>query len=532
MSDRSDDPGRFPAPPSDDDFRPPPPGADNPWTQRPSSPRPMSAPTVAPGDAQTFGRPTADRSTSFDPADRPRLPMPPRPEPPTQHNAAAFGRPTGVNGSFPAGAAAPPAGPAPESPWWAANAQTDPWRDPGSESHLGGPPTFGSDEPESAEPPGELLESAAAAKARGRWGIQLPTIGGLAIILLCCVVLAGGGGAMGFWLAGQFSDSPLFDRHAIVSSADPAIQRAPGSVAGIAKRVLPAVVSIEVRSADSRGTGSGVVISKEGYVLTNNHVVSLAADGKGTVRATFNDQVSLPARIVGRDPHSDLAVIKVDRSDLQVATLGKSASVVVGDAVIAIGSPFGLAGTVTTGIVSALDRPVHLSGEGSDTDAVIDAIQTDAAINPGNSGGALVNAAGAVVGINSAIAAGSGGSGTAVNAGVGFAIPIDSARVVAQALIRGEKVQHPTLGVNARSVSDTGRRGGTGAEVVAVTADGPGSKAGIKEGDVITRVAGKPVLSADSLTVLVGKHRVGETVTIELERSGSKKSVHAKLVAE
>ena len=215
--------------------------------------------------------------------------------------------------------------------------------------------------------------------------------------------------------------------------------------------MLPAVVSIEVRSSAGSGTGSGVVIDRAGYVLTNNHVISAAAANRGSnLRALFSDQSAAEARVVGRDPKSDLAVLKVDKPGLTVAALGDSSKIAVGDPVIAIGSPLGLAGTVTSGIVSALNRPVRLGGggggSGSDTNAVINAIQTDAPINPGNSGGALVDGAGAVVGINSAIATLSSGQGQSGSIGVGFAIPINEARDIAQQLIRTGKVQHATLG--------------------------------------------------------------------------------------
>ncbi len=527
-------PGREPtAPPvpaepmRDDAFKAPPPGADNPWRHRSPPPAKIRKPPIPAGAEEAFGR--SGSAGAFDPRQRPAPAQPRRtPEPPPIVRAA-YGRPDGVNGSFPGTDRRRPTR-EPESPWWAPGARTDPWRDPGSPSHLGEPASFdagGAAHPDEDE---DLLESGSAAgRARRRWGISRPPLGGLAVILLAGLILAGGGGALGFFLAAQASNSPLFDRHATLTTADPTVQRAPGSVAGIARRVLPSVVSIQVSGQDAEGTGSGVVIAKNGYVLTNNHVVSMAADGKGKVRAVFNDHVSLPARIVGRDPKSDLAVIKVDRSDLVVATLGHSSQLIVGDTVIAIGSPFGLAGTVTAGIVSALDRPVHLSGEGSDTDAVIDAVQTDAAINPGNSGGALVNAAGAVIGINTAIAPAASGQGQSGNVGIGFAIPIDSAREVAQALIRGETVPHPTIGVNARSVTDAGRRGGDGAQVVALTAGGPADRAGIKEGDVIVSVAGKPVLSYESLVVLVDKHDVGETVAVVVERGTEKKTVKVKL---
>ena len=297
--------------------------------------------------------------------------------------------------------------------------------------------------------------------------------------------------------------------------------RPPGSVADIARRVLPAVVSIEVRSSAGSGTGSGVVIDRAGYVLTNNHVISAAAANRGSnLRALFSDQSAAEARVVGRDPKSDLAVLKVDKPGLTVAALGDSSKIAVGDPVIAIGSPLGLAGTVTSGIVSALNRPVRLGGggggSGSDTNAVINAIQTDAPINPGNSGGALVDGAGAVVGINSAIATLSSGQGQSGSIGVGFAIPINEARDIAQQLIRTGKVQHATLGVTAKSVTDGAR---DGALVERVLPGSAAAKAGIRAGDVITRVAGRLVAGADDLVVQVRSRKVGEKVELTYVRS-------------
>ena len=211
--------------------------------------------------------------------------------------------------------------------------------------------------------------------------------------------------------------------------------------------MIPAVVSIEVRVGQSGATGSGVVVDGEnGYIITNNHVVS-GADGVdgAEIRAVFSDGSGSAARIVGRDPASDIAVIKVEKPGLVPAALGTEGSVVVGDPVVAIGSPLGLAGTVTSGIVSALDRPVRLSGEGSDTNAVISAMQTDAPINPGNSGGALVDGTGAVIGINTAIA--SLAAAPPGSIGLGFAIPIDTARDIAEQLISTGSAVHASLGV-------------------------------------------------------------------------------------
>jgi len=245
------------------------------------------------------------------------------------------------------------------------------------------------------------------------------------------------------------------------------------------------------------------------------HVVALAATDKGArIEAVFHDGTRVAARIVGRDPKTDLAVVKVPVANPTVARLGRSADLAVGDGVIAIGSPLGLAGTVTDGIVSAVHRPVRLDGGGGDTDAVIDAIQTDAAINPGNSGGPLVDSTGSVVGINTAIR--TLGAEETGSIGLGFAIPIDDARTIAAELIRTGTVHHAELGVNTKSVSD-----GTsdGAQVQNVQ-QGSAAAAGIAEGDVITRVGSRAVASAEELIVAVREHRVGEVVPIRLVRAG------------
>jgi len=308
----------------------------------------------------------------------------------------------------------------------------------------------------------------------------------------------------------------------------PAITREPGSVADVAARVLPSVVSLEVRTGDTGETGSGVVIDGTGYILTNNHVISTAAtDASAQLTVLFNDGSRLPGIIVGRDPLTDLAVIKVDVSNATVAQLGDSASLAVGDPVIAIGSPLGLAGTVTTGIVSAKDRPVRLQGGGSDTDAVIDAVQTDAAVNPGNSGGPLVDASGAVVGINTAIRTLGGESNGSI--GLGFAIPITMAKSVAEQIIKTGSVQHSTMAVNARSATD----GVTdGAQVQNVQDGGPAAAAGIVEGDVITKVGDRSVGNADELVVAVRQNAVGATVPVVLIREGREMTVTVTLAAE
>ena len=202
---------------------------------------------------------------------------------------------------------------------------------------------------------------------------------------------------------GASSSGSLFGHEIKLSSVSTSIERPPGSVADIAQRVLPSVVSISAESAAGGGTGTGFVIDSAGYILTNNHVIADAADGRGTIEVQLNDGTTLDATIVGRDSSYDLAVLKVNRTGLTALAFGDSDQVAVGDSVIAIGSPLGLSGTVTLGIVSAKDRAVT-AGESAGDSSFINAIQTDAAINPGNSGGPLVNSAGAVIGVNSAIA--------------------------------------------------------------------------------------------------------------------------------
>ena len=353
----------------------------------------------------------------------------------------------------------------------------------------------------------------------------------MVVIALVALLIGVAGGTIGAFLGSRLSTAAA-QPTVTLAPVEPAVAPQPGSVADIAARVTPAVVSIEVRTGDTGDTGSGFVVDGAGYILTNNHVVSLAAtDADAVLTVVFNDAnaTRVKGTIVGRDPLSDLAVVKVSADKLTVAQLGKSSALVVGDAVVAIGSPLGLAGTVTTGIVSALHRPVHLSGEGTDTDAVIDAIQTDASVNPGNSGGPLVDASGAVVGITTAIRTlGGDAVGGSGSIGLGFAIPIDYAITVANQLIAGTKVQHPTLGVNARSATD-----GTtdGAEVQNVQDGGPAAHAGIQEGDVIVKVGDRTVGSADELTVAVQEHAVGDTVPVELLRDGKRMTVQVTLAA-
>ena len=319
-------------------------------------------------------------------------------------------------------------------------------------------------------------------------------------------------GMIGFMGASMIGNTPAPSISLPASSGDTS-PRADDSIAGIAQAVLPVVVSIDVSSTQGSGTGSGFIIrstANESFVLTNNHVV----DGAGVsqdITVTFQDQTQETATIVGTDASYDLAVLRIDRGNLPVAALGDSDDVVVGDATIAIGSPLGLTGTVTSGIVSALNRPVT-AGDATDV-SFISAIQTDAAINPGNSGGPLVNSRGEVIGINSAIATtGSSVSGQSGSIGLGFAIPINQARRVATELIETGSSSYPVIGVQLDMSYE-----GQGALVQSVVEGGPASETELAAGDVITEIDGVKVSDGTELVVRIRAKNPGDVVELTLE---------------
>jgi putative serine protease PepD len=316
------------------------------------------------------------------------------------------------------------------------------------------------------------------------------------------------------------------------STANASVDRSrpAGTVAAVAADVLPSVVSILESNGSSAGEGSGIILDTEGHILTNNHVVAEVANG-GKLTVTFQDGSSSTATIVGRDPMTDIAVIKVSgKSGLKPAHLGSSASLQVGDQVIAIGSPLGLSGTVTQGIVSAINRPVVTDQESDDAQAAISAIQTDAAINPGNSGGALVDADGAVIGINSAIAAvaqSSLGGGQTGNIGVGFAIPIDQAKRIASQIIGGQKVSHGRLGTTV--AGNTSQLSAVGAKLNSIASGSAADKAGLKAGDVITKVNDALIQGGDGLIASIRSFAPGTQVQITYVRDGQTKTVNVTL---
>jgi putative serine protease PepD len=294
--------------------------------------------------------------------------------------------------------------------------------------------------------------------------------------------------------------------------------KAKNSVAYITAQVVETSASPFGGASTGTATGSGFVVSADGYVVTNAHVV----EGARSVRVKIGDGPTTSARIVGRDTSSDLALLKVDPQGrtLTPLKLADSSRVAVGDPTYAIGNPFGLSRTLTTGVISALQRQISAPNGYS----IDDVLQTDAALNPGNSGGPLLNAAGEVIGVNSQIESNSSGaSGEAGNVGIGFAIPSNTVRSVVSQLQRGGTVQHAYLGVQ------TGDAAGGGAQVGAVRSGGPAAQGGLRQGDVITRFAGKPVQDAATLSSLVDDHKPGDRVTVQVRRGGEDVDVQVTL---
>ncbi len=364
---------------------------------------------------------------------------------------------------------------------------------------------------------------------RGTLSGRQKVIAGLAL-----AAVAIGGGAAGALVATVANSGQTVLASPVVKLAS---NSSGTTVAEVAKAIQPSVVSITVKTANGGGEGSGVVLSADGLILTNNHVVAEAGHG-GSVTVKFSDGKTATATVKGTDPTTDIAVIQAqDVSGLTPASLGDSDKLQVGDAVLAIGSPLGLEGSVTSGIVSALDRTLTEGGQQDQqqpfpwgleqqqqqpTTTIGGMVQTDAAINPGNSGGALVNSSGEVIGINTAIA--TSGSGTG-NIGVGFAIPINTAKQVAEQLIKTGTATHAFLGVSLADA--TGNT--AGALVSSVTAGSPAEKAGLKEGDIITKIDNLVVTDSETVVGAVRGYKPGDKATIAYVRDGRASTVTVTL---
>jgi S1-C subfamily serine protease len=469
------------------------------------TPRPISRPAVDTASQRAFGRPEGFGG-SFLGSEKTgdRGDYTPRNAAPDPVLAEAFGRPhAGVETlqRHPADAGALD-GERDEDELAGAD---DPWRDPGAAAALGTP----------AEPVPAHGPSTADS---GKLGVRDVLFGGrvsyvaLAVLAIIALLIGFAGG----WVGRKTAEVvEAFTTSKVTLSTNGAAEPPTSRFGRVATAVEDSVVTVEALSDQEGSQGSGVIIDGRGYIVTNNHVISQAAQNPSQYKTTvtFNDGKQVPANLVGRDPKTDLAVLKVDNVDnLTVARLGDSDKVHVGDEVIAAGAPLGLRSTVTQGIISALHRPVPLSGDGSDTDTVIDGVQTDASINHGNSGGPLIDMDSQVIGINTA-----GKSLSDSASGLGFAIPVNEVKSVVDALIRDGKVQHPTLGVTARSVSNSVA---SGAQVANVKAGGPAEKGGMLENDVVVKVGNRTVADANEFVVSVRLLTIGKEAPIEVVRDG------------
>ncbi|MFC9908679.1 S1C family serine protease [Streptomyces sp. NPDC127197] len=522
-----------------DPYSTPPYGEPGPWAPAPPVQHPAATPangTAIPAPAPQHGMPTptpaaplpgapapshgapapgADMSgpapVAGPPAPTP-VPGPPVPTPGALASAPAPGTSAPAPGALPPAPAGTPDTPPPTNPWH----RYDPW-------------AAAAAQPGAAPAPAPLQQTGAAVltqEQRHRRGMKVLLIG----LVLVALVSGGVGGAVGAYLE---RNGGVGEVELPQAGEEPA-GRAADSVAGIAARALPSVVTLHVSGADAGGTGTGFVLDDRGHILTNNHVVEPAGDD-GEITVTFHSGDTAKAEVVGRDGGYDLAVVRVRGvSGLEPLPLGNSDNVQVGDPVVAIGAPFDLAGTVTSGIISAKERPITAGGESGDGSDVsyVDALQTDAPINPGNSGGPLLDAQARVIGINSAIRSADSGSdldgGQAGSIGLGFAIPVNQGKRVAEELISTGKATHPVIGVTLdMNYTGDGARVGTKGNDGGppVTRNGPGDKAGIKAGDVITEVDGQRIHSGEELIVKTRAHRPGDRLKLTVVRDGREQTI-------
>ncbi|SCE05717.1 S1C family serine protease [Streptomyces sp. DfronAA-171] len=373
-------------------------------------------------------------------------------------------------------------------------------------------------------PAGPAYES--APEPSGEPGVRARRRGVIVAVALAALVT----GTLGGYLGARY-ERDGGARTLVLPAPAPGPERPAGSVADLAARSLPGVVTLRASGAAEAGTGTGFVLDDRGHILTNNHVVAPAAGG-GALSVTFSGGQTLRAEVVGRDAGYDLAVVRVRGvKNLTPLALGDSEGVQVGDPVVALGSPFDLPNTVTAGIISAKERPVTAAGEGEQGDiSYVDALQTDAPLNPGNSGGPLLDATGHVIGVNSAIrSAGGTDEGQAGSVGLGFAIPVNQARWVAGELLDHGRVAHPVIGVALDSRED--RNGALiGGDKDAVTPGGPADRAGLAPGDLVTAADDRPVTSTEDLIVRIRAHRPGDRLRLTYVREG--KEHHATVTLE
>jgi putative serine protease PepD len=396
------------------------------------------------------------------------------------------------------------------SPWWS-DALADPWRDPSA------PAAVVVTSPTSGAPPLEPPPAPAGEAVRRGLGLVV-------LVAAITALLAGAlGGTLGFVLAsrGGLGSGPQLGS----GSPAPLTQRVPDSLAGVVKKVLPSVITVKVSGGGSTSLGSGFIVSGDGYAITNDHVV---AGASGSTLVTFSDGNTVSAKVVGSDPESDIAVLKLDAANLTPIQFGNSDSAQVGDPVLAIGSPLALANTVTFGIVSAVDRPIA-AGEAGGPTRYYAAIQTDAAVNHGNSGGPLVDAAGRVVGINAVIKSLASDQEQAGNVGLAFAIPINQAKRIAQDIVDTGKARRTVIGAELES-SYRGPNGGVRLQVVAD--GGPAANAGLRPGDVLTRISGAQLEEPGDLIALVRKYAPGTGVSVDYTRDGAKHNAQVVLAAD
>ncbi|MEV7450274.1 trypsin-like peptidase domain-containing protein [Streptomyces nigra] len=516
-----------------DPYSTPPYGEPGPWAPAPPVQHPAATPAHGtPAAAALPGQPAPHHPQAVPaqpvPHSAPAQAVPAHPAPPS---GPAQPVPPGAPAQAVPAQAVPPSGPTQPGP-------------PGAPAHAVPDPAFADAPPPTSpaasttpvdpwrnyDPWARAAERAAAAPLQdsgaGVGGPRRRVKGALLVGALVIALVSGGvGGVLGTYLERNGGLDTVELPQAGVESPD----RAADSVAGIAARALPSVVTLHVSGGSEQGTGTGFVLDERGHILTNNHVVEPAGED-GEISVTFHSGDTAEAEVVGRDSGYDLAVVKVKGvGGLRPLPLGNSENVQVGDPVVAIGAPFDLEGTVTSGIISAKQRPITAGGESGDGSDVsyVDALQTDAPINPGNSGGPLLDGAGRVVGINSAIrSAGSGAEpdgGQAGSIGLGFAIPVNQAKRVAEELIETGKATHPVIGVtlDMEYAGDGARVGSKGSDGgPAVTKGGPGAKAGIKPGDVITEIDGARVHSGEELIIKTRAHRPGNRLELTLKRGG------------